>query len=107
LIPHTLGELNRCWRIADDVKKGLRIFEFKCGKEGVLKDNINIRYKYKGYGWPDCHVMWSENGVKKTIPELKAELLGVLNKAEGESYTPTSSKRYPTEEEYFSVGYRD
>jgi len=95
LIPHTLGELNRCWRIADDVKKGLRIFEFKCGKEGVLKDNINIRYKYKGYGWPDCHVMWSENGVKKTIPELKAELLDELKKTEGRSIPPHPPSNIP------------
>ena len=45
LIHHKLGESERSWKIAQEAKDGLRMLEYKCNKELVLKDNINIRYK--------------------------------------------------------------
>ena len=42
LVHHKLGESKRCWKTQDDVQEGLKSLQFKCEKEAVLKDNINI-----------------------------------------------------------------
>jgi len=55
--------------------------QFKCEKEAVLYDNINIRFK--GFGLGDCRVKWSKDSVKKMIPDLKTELLDIIMKMEG------------------------
>ena len=54
--------------------------------EAALKDNINIRFK--GYGWGDCHVDWSRDGMKKTMPALQKELIAIIKK--------TRSREIPT-----------
>jgi len=81
LIHHKLGESGTYWKTPEDVQEGIKRLQFKCEKEATLKDNINIRFK--GFGWGDCRVTWSKDGVKKTIPDLKVELLDIIMKTEG------------------------
>ena len=81
LIHHKLGESERYRKTPKDVRVGIRSLQFKCDREAGLMDIINIRFK--GYGWGDCRVTWSRDGVKKTIPDLKAELLEILEKTDG------------------------
>ena len=67
--------------------------DFKCGKKAALKDNINIQFK--GFGWDDCRVTWSKDGVKKTIPDLKAELLDIMKRTKGRAVLSTSASNIP------------
>ena len=94
LIHHKLGESGRCWKTVKQVRDGLKMIEYKCDKEAVLKDNINIRFK--GYGWADCKVAWSKDGKKKTVPELKDELIDIIKKTKGREipdHPPTNIPR--------------
>ena len=93
LIHHTLWSSERCWKTPEDVREGLKSLDFKCDKEAALKDNINIRFK--GFGWDDCRVTWSKDGVKKTIPDLKSELLDIMKRTKGRAVPSTPASNIP------------
>ncbi len=66
-----------CWKTRRDVRKGLGKINTKGGKLDALKMNIQIRYL--GFGWVECHTTWSKDGKNKTVKQLKARLIEIMN----------------------------
>ena len=63
-----MWNLDRCWKTAAEVRKGMKELKYKKDKEQALKDNIQIRFKR--FGWEDVRTTWSKDEKKKSIPVL-------------------------------------
>jgi hypothetical protein len=58
------------------VKEGLEKINTKGGQLDALKTNILIQYW--GMGWTECYTAMSKDGIKKSVNELKARLIEII-----------------------------
>ena len=99
---HRMLDSERCWKTEAEVKAGMKAMKFKTHKESALKDNIMMRFK--GCGWPDCHVAWSKDSRKKSNAELQRELINIIKKTEGREIPRRPPSKVPQRKEWVPLG---
>ena len=80
LIYRKMWDLDRHWKIAEGVGKGVRGLKLKKDREAGLKDNAQIHYKE--LGWVEAKTTWLKNGRKKTMPQLQGRLIEIIKLTE-------------------------
>ena len=76
LIYRRMYELDRAWKTAVAVRKGLKDLKYNKYKMAGLRDNIQMHYL--GMGRADSQTNWSENCNQKTIPQLTDRLIEII-----------------------------
>ena len=102
LIHHRMASSERCWKTVAEVRKGVNALTYKNEKETALKDNIQIRFK--GYGWAECYTAWSKDGKKKSVPQLQARLIEIINSTKGKQIPQKPPSRVPQRKNTAVVG---
>ena len=71
-----MWDSDRRWKTAGEVKKEVKALKLKKEKDSGLKENSQMHYK--GLGRMGSKTTWSNNGKKKTIPELQDRLIEII-----------------------------
>jgi len=99
---HQMWQTEQCWRTEAEVRAGVKALKFKTYKETALKNNILMRWK--GQGWPDCHVAWSKDGKKKSIADLQRALIRIIKDTKGWKLRDKPPSKVPQRKESAVLG---
>jgi hypothetical protein len=99
---HQMWQTEQCWRMEAEVRAGVKALKFKTYKETALKNNILMRWK--GQGWPDCHVAWSKDGKKKSIADLQRALIRIIKDTKGWKLRDKPPSKVPQRKESAVLG---